>query len=332
MQYFTLNNAVQIPALGLGTNTIGKENQDYWGALTGDYRPIASAAKLGYRMFDNARGYRNEGGIGNALYESGIPREELFIISKLPGRPECVGSEKLIRETVEDSLRLLRTDYIDLYMIHHPWRDADGMVATYKVLEKLQEEGLCRAIGISNFDVELMELLAARCSIKPAVNEYQINPFDWNDAITDYCLAKGIQPIAWGPLLGIQNFAAGRTWSFTPDQLKLLIQKCQGKPAIEELNRLSGYRMALDEMAEKYGKTWAQVQLRYNYQAGIVSIPKSFSPEHQKANLESLDFELSQADFDYLHDTARGIAADGGTVKGAMHAVTHKDAAMAGDV
>ena len=332
MQYFTLNNGIQIPALGLGTNTIGKENQDYWGALTGDYSPITSAAKLGYRMFDNARGYRNEGGIGKNLYETGIPREELFIISKLPGRPECVGSEKLVRETIEDSLRLLRTDYIDLYMIHHPWRDMDGMVATYKVLEKLQEEGLCRAIGISNFNVELMELLAVRCNIKPAVNEYQINPFDWNDTITEYCMANGIRPIAWGPLLGIKNFTAGRTWSFTPDLVKMLIQKCQGKSAIEELNRLSGYCAAVEQMAEKYGKTWAQIQLRYNYQAGIVSIPKSFSEEHQKSNLESLDFELSQADFEYLHDTARGITADGSAVKGALHEITHKDAKMVGDV
>lgn len=332
MQYFRLNNGVQIPALGLGTNTIGKENQDYWGALNGDYRPIASAAYLGYRMFDNARGYRNEGGIGNTLYETGISREELFIISKLPGRPECTGSEALVRRTIEDSLRLLRTDYIDLYMIHHPWRDMDGMIATYKVLETLQEEGLCRAIGVSNFTPELLEGIAASCNVAPAVNEYQINPFDWNDATTEYCLAHGIRPIAWGPLLGIMNFAVGRTWSFTPDQVKLLIQKCQGKTAIDELNRLSGYRMALDEIAEKYGKTWAQVQLRCNYQAGIVSIPKSFRPEHQKANLESMDFELSAEDFRYLHNAARGIAADGGAISGAMHAVTHKDAAMVGDI
>lgn len=87
--------------------------------------PIATAAKLGYRMFDNARGYRNEGGIGNTLYETGIPRKELFIISKLPGKPECVGSEKTIRETIEGSLRLLRIDYIDMYMIHHPWSDLE---------------------------------------------------------------------------------------------------------------------------------------------------------------------------------------------------------------
>ncbi len=85
-------------------------------------------------------------------------------------------------------------------------------------------------------------------------------------------------------------------------------------------------------MAEKYGKTWAQIQLRYNYQAGIVSIPKSFSAEHQKENLESLDFELSQSDFNHLYDVARGITADGSAVKGAMHAITHRDAAMVGDV
>ena len=330
MLYFTLNNGVRMPAIGLGTNTVGKENADYWGALNGDYRPVANAVRMGYRMFDNARGYRNEGGIGNTLRESSVPREELFIISKLPGIPECVGSEKLVRNTVEDSLKLLHTDYIDLYMIHHPWRDMEGMAATYKVLEKLQEEGVVRAIGVSNFSVELMEMIAARCNVKPAVNEYQCNPFDWNDAITDYCLTNDIRPIAWGPLLGIKNFTAGRTWSFTPDLVKMLIQKCQGKSAIDELNRLSGYCAAVEQMAEKYGKTWAQVQLRYNYQAGIASIPKSFDPEHQRANLESLEFELSPEDFCFLHDVARGISADG-SVKGAMHAITHKDASMVGD-
>lgn len=331
MQYFTLNNGVQIPALGLGTNTVGKENADYWGALNGDYRPIATAAKLGYRMFDNARGYRNEGGIGNTLRETGIPREELFIISKIPGIPTCVGSEKLIRETIEDSLRLLHTDYIDLYMIHHPWRDLEQVVATHKVLGKLQEEGLCRSIGVSNFTVDLLELLETRCNVAPAVNEYQCNPFDWHDDITEYCLAHEIRPIAWGPLLGIKNFTAGRTWSFTPDLVKMLVQRCQGKSAITELNRLSGYCAAVEEMAEKYGKTWAQIQLRYNYQAGIISIPKSFSEEHQKSNLESLDFEISQTDFEYLYNTARGITADGGSVQGALHTITHKDAEMAGD-
>ena len=90
--------------------------------------------------------------------------------------------------------------------------------------------------------------------------------------------------------------------------------------------------MALDAMAEKYGKTWAQVQLRFNYQAGIVSIPKSFSEEHQKANLESLEFELSEEDFRHLHAVARGIDPIHGKVKGAMHDVTHKDAALAGDL
>lgn len=175
-------------------------------------------------------------------------------------------------------------------------------------------------------------MLAANGCAKPAVNEYQCNPFDWNDELTDYCHANGVQPVAWGPLLGIKNFTAGRSWTFTPDLVKMLIQKCQGKSAIQELNRLSGYCAVVEEMAEKYGRTWAQIQLRYNYQAGIVSIPKSFNEEHQKSNLESLDFEISQEDFRYLHDTARGITADGVDAKGAMHAITHKDAGMVGDV
>ncbi|MGM9608534.1 MAG: aldo/keto reductase family protein [Oscillospiraceae bacterium] len=328
MEYFTLNNGVKIPALGLGTNTIGKENRNYWGSLNGDYRPIFTAAQMGYRMFDNARGYRNEGGIGNTLYETGIPREDLFIISKLPGNPENTANEAVIRKTFEDSLRLLRVDYIDLYMIHHPWRDNDGMAATYKVLEKLQEEGLCRAIGVSNFTVDMMEMLSAKCNVAPAVNEYQCNVYDWNDELTEYCHAHGIQPIGWGPVLGLMNFPQNAPWTFAPDQLKMLVQRSQGKSAIQEINRLAGYRAALDEMGEKYGKTYTQIQLRYNYQAGIVSIPKSFSVTHQKENLESMDFELSAEDFRYLHDKARGI----GEVTGPLHAVTHKDAELAGDI
>ena len=163
MEVFTLNNGVEIPAIGLGTNTIGKRNQDYWGDLIGDYRPIATALEAGYRMFDSARGYRNEGGIGNTLLESGTPREELFVITKLPGRPECVGSEAKVRASFEETLRRLHVDYVDMYMIHHPWSDTDEMVATYKVMEKMYDEGLARAIGVSNFSVKLMDMFAARC-------------------------------------------------------------------------------------------------------------------------------------------------------------------------
>ena len=328
MKYFTLNNGVEIPAIGLGTNTIGKADGNYWGDMNGDYRPIYTALKCGYRMFDNARGYRNEGGIGNTLYESKIPREELFIISKLPGIPECVSSEAAVRATIEDSLRLLRTDYIDLYMIHHPWSDMDGLTATYEVLMKLREEGKCRTIGVSNFTPDLLDLILNRCGEVPSVNEYQINVFDWHDETTAYCKEKGIVPIAWGPLLGVSNFTASRTWTFTPDLVKLLIQRSQGKSAIDELNRYSGYTAAVMEMAEKYEMSWSQVQLLYNYKAGIVSIPKSFSIEHQAANLAAVDLEMSDEDFNYLHDKARGI----GELKGVMHAITHKDAKMAGDI
>ena len=329
LKTFTLNNGVEIPAIGLGTNTVGKQNSDYWGDLNGDYRPIYTAAKMGYRMFDNARGYRNEGGIGNTLYETGVSREELFIISKIPGRPECVGSRQQMRETFEDSLRLLRTDYIDLYMIHHPWGDSDQMVETYKFMEELLEAGKIRSIGISNFNPELMQMILDRCDVVPQVNEYQINPFDWQDDITDFCFEHGIRPIAWGPLLGNRNFSEGRSWTFTPDQLKLLIQKCAGKKPTEELNRLSAYRAATDEIGVKYGMTWSQVQLAYNYQAGIVSIPKSFNLDHQLVNLQSLDFVLSDQDFAYLHEKARGLTEDGPS--GALHKITHKDAKINGD-
>ena len=328
MKYFELNNGVKIPAIGLGTNTIGKENGSYWADLNGDYRPIMSAVKLGYRMFDNARGYRNEGGIGNALYESGVPRSELFIISKIPGIPECVGNEESIRAALEDSLRLLRTDYVDLYMIHHPWSDSEGMVAAYKVIEKLREEGMVKTIGVSNFTPDLLELILTRCNEAPQVNEYQINVFDWHDETTKYCKEHNILPIAWGPLLGIPNFMAKDRWSFTPDQLKMLLQRSQGKASIPELNRYSGYSALISEMAEKYGRTWAQIQLNLNYHEGIVSIPKSFDSAHQKDNLESLDFEMSDADYGLLYDAARGI----GETKGVLKTITHKDAKMAGDI
>jgi len=331
MKYFTTNNGIQIPAIGMGTNTVAKQDSDYWGDLNGDYRSIYTAIKAGYRMFDSARHYRNEGGIGNTIYESGVPREEFFIISKVMGIPECIKDEQSVRATVEDTLRLLRTDYIDLYMIHHPWSDMEGMVATYKVLMKLREEGKFRCIGVSNFTPDLLEVIRNGCGELPAVNEYQINPFDWHDETTEYCQTNGVIPIAWGPLLGISNFGAGRSWTFTPDLVKMLIQRSQGKAAIEELNRYSGYTRLVMELAEKYGRSWSQMQLRYNYQAGIISIPKSFNPEHQKANLEALEFEITDEDFQLMHDAARGLA-DKDRVQGAMHAITHKDAKMAGDI
>lgn len=262
MEYFVLNNGVKMPTIGTGTNTFGKPNDDYEAAPNGDFTPVDSAIAAGYRLFDTAIAYGNEEGIGKALAECGVPRENLFITSKLPSRDPYTTSTDSVRKSVEESLRHMRTDHYDLFMIHRPFEDRQLMLRVWKDLEALLKEGKFRAIGVSNFGVEDLQVLLDGGSVVPAVNQVRRNPDIWNQEVIAFCKANGIQPMAHSPL----NF------------------------------KNADYKQTLADVGGQYHKSWAQVLLRLNYECGICCIPKSSNPKNQAANLEIFDFSLTKDD------------------------------------
>ncbi|GEK88178.1 Aldo/keto reductase [Alkalibacterium putridalgicola] len=261
MEHVRLNNGTTMPYLGTGTNTYGKENNDYNGDLNGDFSALESAIKMGYRLIDTAISYRNEAGVGKTVKESGIDRSEFYLTTKIPPQDDYVKDKQTVRKTLNQSLKNLQSDYIDLYLIHKPIEDEDKLKLTWEVLEEFVGKGKIRTIGVSNFTNEDLEKLGQFATIKPAVNQIKSNPVEWNNEWIKFMLDRDIRPQAWGPMK-------------TTEQ----------------------HRDVLAEIGERYGKTWAQVLLRYQTQRGIIVIPKSHDPKNQKANLESLDFLLSDDD------------------------------------
>ena len=286
MEYFTLANGVRIPAIGTGTNTFGRDDDDLMSKPTGNFKAMESCLEVGYKLYDTAISYRNEEGIGECLKKSSVPREELFILGKIPNDDPYNTDPESIRKSVSDSMARLNIDYFDLFLIHQavPARvakeggkmDEEKTCALYRELEALYREGKFRAIGVSNFDVEQLKILMDRCEIVPMVNEIRSNPATRNQEILDFCKANGILPVAHSPL----NFTAG---AFKVDAEKKAAYIAKAAP-----------------VGEKYGKSWAQVLLRWNYQAGICSIPKSSSPKNQAANLEIFDFALTDEEMQAL--------------------------------
>ncbi|MCT8193548.1 aldo/keto reductase, partial [Pseudomonas monteilii] len=169
--------------IGSGTNTFGKENREYQGAINDDTTELLTAIKLGYRHFDTAISYRNEAVVGKAIKESGIDRSEFFLTSKIPGKPEHTQDAAAVKASVEASLAALQTESIDLYLIHHPWDNLAEIAAVWAVLEAYVDKGVLKAIGVSNFQEEELSYLLANSRIKPAVNQIESHPGKWNDAI-----------------------------------------------------------------------------------------------------------------------------------------------------
>lgn len=259
MEFVTLNTGIEMPLLGTGTNTYGKLERRYDGEITGDTSELASAIELGYRSIDTAISYRNESVIGDAVKQSGLAREEFFITSKLPGTPEYTASREAVEKGIAFSLSQLQVEYIDLYLIHHPWDNLEEMVQVWKVLEEYVDKGVLKAIGVSNFDVEQLQYLLDHARIKPAVNQVKSHAGNWNDEVIDFGRQHGVVGEAWWPLSGVDEAA----------------------------------RAQLTEIGERYGKTWAQVTLRYQVQRGVIVIPKSHNSERQAANINLFDFELT---------------------------------------
>ena len=260
MNWITLNNNKQIPIIGSGTNTFGKVNNDYSADINFDTTELQSAITNGYRHFDTAISYRNEAVIGKAITESDVPREEFFITSKLPGKPEYTKDEATIDEAVKNSLEAFQTDYIDLYLIHHPWDNDEEMVATWKVLEKHAKAGILKSIGVSNFSKDQLQLILDNATIKPTVNQIKSHPGEWNHDVIEFGREHEVFAEAWSPLSGVSD----------------------------------ANRERLNAIGEKYGKSWAQVVLNFQIDREVIVIPKSHNFDRQKSNLEVFDFELTE--------------------------------------
>lgn len=250
----TLHNGVKMPWFGLGVFKV-KEGSEV-------VESVKAALKNGYKSIDTAAVYKNEEGVGQALKEAGVAREELFITTKVWNSEQ--GYESTL-QAFETSLEKLGLDYLDLYLIH--WPVAGKYKETWKALEKLYKDGRVRAIGVSNFHVHHLKDLMADAEIKPMVNQVEYHPNLAQTELLEFCKAEGIQMEAWSPL----------------KQGELL-----SEPTIVEI-------------AEKHGKSPAQIILRWDLQNGVVTIPKSIKEHRIIENADSFDFELSTEDMDRLN-------------------------------
>lgn len=249
MNYITLSNGVKMPQLGYGVYQVTKAECE---------RCVSDALKVGYRLIDTAQSYFNEEEVGNAISKSGIPREDIFLTTKV--WIEHYGYEEA-KASVLESMQKLQADYLDLCLLHQPFGDAYG---AYRALEALYDEGKLRAIGISNFYVDRMVDFASFQRIRPMVNQVEIHPHNQQAEAKVWHDKYGVQMEAWAP------FGEGRGDMFNLPELKAI--------------------------AEKYGKTVAQVILRWHLQRGIVVIPKSTHIERMKENFNVFDFALRKKD------------------------------------
>ena len=249
MEYVNLSNGLKMPILGYGVYQVTKEECE---------RCVLDALKAGYRSIDTAQSYFNEEEVGNAIEKSGVPREEIFLTTKV--WIEHYGYENT-KASVLESMRKLKTDYLDLCLLHQPFAD---YYSAWRALEDLYEEGKIRAIGISNFYPDRMIDIASFSRIRPMVNQVETHPFNQQITAKSYMDKYGIQIEAWAP------FGEGRGGLFQNEMLM--------------------------EIGKKYGKTTAQVMLRWHIQRGVVVIPKSTHYERMVENLNVFDFALSDED------------------------------------
>ncbi len=249
MNTVTLNNGVVMPRIGYGVYQVSPAECE---------RCVSDALSVGYRMIDTAQAYHNEEGVGAAVKKSGIARDELFLVSKV--WISNYGFDKA-KASIDESLRKLGTDYIDLMLLHQPFCDRYG---AYRALEAAYKEGKVRAIGVSNFYPDHFIDLASNVEIVPAVNQVETHVFDQQIEAQGYMKEFGTHMMAWAPL------AEGRNNFFT-------------NPVLEAIGK-------------KYGKSVAQVALRWLIQRDVIIIPKSVHVERMQQNLDIFDFELSQDD------------------------------------
>lgn len=249
MEYVTLSNGIKMPVLGYGVYQVSKDECE---------RCVLDALKAGYRSLDTAQSYFNEEEVGTAIQKSGVPRDEIFLTTKVwiehYGYDEC-------KKSVENSLKKLKTDYIDLVLLHQPFADYYG---AWRALEDLYEEGVLRAIGVSNFNPDRLVDIASFNRIAPMVNQVETHPFNQQTEAKKWMDKYNIQHEAWAP------FGEGRKGLFDNPVLKTI--------------------------GEKYNKSAAQVILRWHIQRNTVVIPKSTHYERMVQNIDVFDFQLTDED------------------------------------
>lgn len=265
METIKLRNGVEMPIIGYGVYQVDPAECE---------RCVSDALKVGYRMIDTAQAYNNEAGVGAAIVKSGIPRNELFIVSKV--WISNYGYEKA-KASIEESLKKLGTDYIDLMLLHQPFCDRYG---AYRALEEAYKDGKLRAIGVSNFYPDHLIDLANNVEIPPMINQVETHVFDQQIEAQKYMEELGCQIMSWGPL------AEGRNNFFT-------------NPVLEAIGK-------------KYGKSVAQVALRWLTQRGVIIIPKSVHVERMEQNLNIFDFTLNNEEMAEIArlDTGKSLFFD----------------------
>ena len=248
-KYIKLWNGVEMPIIGYGVFQVSPEECE---------RCVSDALEVGYRMIDTAQIYQNEKGVGRAIKKSGIAREDIFLVSKV-----WMGNYGYLaaKESIDESLRKLQTDYLDLMLLHQPYCDRYG---AWQALEEAYREGKLRAIGVSNFYPDHFIDFAANNEIKPMVNQIETHVFQQQVESRKYMDELGIAHMAWGPL------AEGKNGIFQNE--------------------------TLISIGKKYGKTGPQIALRYLMERGVIIIPKSSKKERMAENLNIFDFELSTED------------------------------------
>ncbi|WP_093831173.1 aldo/keto reductase [Spirosoma endophyticum] len=254
MENVTLNNGVEMPILGFGVFQVPD--------LAECERSVLDAIATGYRLIDTAASYGNEEAVGQAIKKCGVPREELFITTKLWIQSEGYEGTK---KAFDASLKKLGLDYLDLYLIHQPFGDVHG---EWRAMEEVYKAGRTRAIGVSNFQPDRLIDLIIHNEIVPAVNQIETHPFHQQIDAHQFLLDNKVQIESWGP------FAEGKNELFHND--------------------------LLESIGAKYNKTIAQVVLRWLTQRGIVAIPKSVRKERMEENFNSLDFTLSADDMESI--------------------------------
>ncbi|MFE4961005.1 aldo/keto reductase [Streptomyces sp. NPDC056653] len=247
MHSVTLNNGVEMPIIGFGVYQIPAEETE---------QAVTDALATGYRLLDTAASYGNEEAVGRAIKNSGVPREDLFVTTKL--YVQDAPAEENTKRAFETSLNKLGLDYLDLYLMHQPYGDVYGQ---WRAMEALNREGLAKAIGVANFYPDRLLDLIINNEIAPAVNQIETHPFFQRTGYEELMREQGVQLQAWG------GFAQGKNGLFT--------------------------NPVLSEIGKKYGKSVGQVVLRWAVQRGVASIPKSVRPERMAENLDVFDLALT---------------------------------------
>lgn len=261
MQYVTLNNGLEMPQLGFGV----------WQVPNEEATPaVAKALEVGYRSIDTAKVYENENGVGKAIADSGVAREDLFITTKVWNSDQ--GYDNTLK-AFDASLERLGLDYVDLYLIHWPTPEFDDYVDTYKAMEKLYHEGRVKAIGVCNFNIEHLQRLLDECDVVPVLNQVECHPYLQQNELKEFCAKHNIYVEAWSPLMN-------------------------GKDVLQN--------DVIQKIAEKCGKTPAQVILRWHLQSDAIVIPKSVTPSRIEENFNVFDFELSAEDMRKIAELDRG--------------------------